>query len=831
MQKLVWQNANGDEINLTGGNYGITEWEGFSNASLNIQNQQVPFQDGAVFLDALIEPRELSVTLKMQDKGNLEARYEMRRELIHALNPKIGEGYLIYTNDFISKRIKCIPQIPLFETHNSDTRGTPKASLAWTACEPYWEDLEETRVTLLAGVSATINNEGDIPTQVEIKLQNTNNVLVQNITNKKILKIVDLPSQKNITINTNNGQKTVEENLTEFKSVYGSSLGLCEGNNGEIVQGIGSAIRVTEKLLYSKEYSTQYYVGQMAFFNGYYYFNDFNFRNFYKTQDFKTYELAITVNTDYPNFFGVVNNKLFISGSGKLYYTEDGTNWTEKTIADFYYIYGMTYWNGTYYICDLHHIYSTTDLQNWTLKYTPQNNNNIWKIEHNNSILVVVGDGIIITSSDGSQWNENTVIQVLRGIIVKDNIFYTVGQNGAFLKSIDGLEWVDLTSSVYSDITFTQIINSSLWGLIINGGSGFIITFDGNVLSEHNMLGNCPTSNIDKILKYKDGLCAKGSFSDEYYVHILINGRWRAYSFDPEPRTTYVLDIFVTQDNNIIASASYRSSYSTDVLGTYISEDDGVTFTRVLDKTLTNIIKGKNDCIYGLYYDMDSSSYKVYISSDNGHNWTMEGTLSLSITQNVIYSDYYDKYFVLQFVDITSEETTYILYSSDDGLNFTSLKTLIFHQSSTGYNTQKLHCFDNEIIIMGITEVYQSFNGVNFVKQEIQWTEEIRDIDKQGKVYIAIDMNNNVLRFTDFTQIYSMLSIRGALCVFIDRNNIYIGCQVGYIGLLVESTEKENLIANLSADSDMTFNLELGNNIIISNALGDLIYRQKYIGV
>lgn len=48
MQKLVWQNANGETINLTSGYYGITEWEGFSNVSLNIQSQQVPFQDGAV---------------------------------------------------------------------------------------------------------------------------------------------------------------------------------------------------------------------------------------------------------------------------------------------------------------------------------------------------------------------------------------------------------------------------------------------------------------------------------------------------------------------------------------------------------------------------------------------------------------------------------------------------------------------------------------------------------------------------------------------------------------------------------------------------------------
>ena len=106
MQKLVWRNSNGDEIDLTKAPYGITNWEGFSNTSLNIQSQQVPFQDGGVFLDALMEQRELSVTLAIQDNNNLENRYKYRRELIHILNPKLGEGYLIYTNDFISKRIK-----------------------------------------------------------------------------------------------------------------------------------------------------------------------------------------------------------------------------------------------------------------------------------------------------------------------------------------------------------------------------------------------------------------------------------------------------------------------------------------------------------------------------------------------------------------------------------------------------------------------------------------------------------------------------------------------------------------------------------------------------
>ena len=53
MQKLRFVNGNGVEIDLTSGNYGVIEWSGFSSADLNIQSQQVPFQDGAVFLDAL----------------------------------------------------------------------------------------------------------------------------------------------------------------------------------------------------------------------------------------------------------------------------------------------------------------------------------------------------------------------------------------------------------------------------------------------------------------------------------------------------------------------------------------------------------------------------------------------------------------------------------------------------------------------------------------------------------------------------------------------------------------------------------------------------------
>ena len=78
MQKLVWINGNDEEINLTSGDYGITNLEGFSNTDLNIQSQQVPMQDGSVFLDALLSERQLSVNLAINDGNDLEKRYRLK---------------------------------------------------------------------------------------------------------------------------------------------------------------------------------------------------------------------------------------------------------------------------------------------------------------------------------------------------------------------------------------------------------------------------------------------------------------------------------------------------------------------------------------------------------------------------------------------------------------------------------------------------------------------------------------------------------------------------------------------------------------------------------
>ena len=137
MQKLIFKNGNGKEIDLTAGNYGITNWSGLSNTGLNIQTQQVPFADGGVYLDALMNQREITVTVAIQDNNNLELRYQLKRELISALNPKGGEGVLIYQNDYLARQIHAVPQLPIFENKKSNTSGTLKASVTFSCPDPY----------------------------------------------------------------------------------------------------------------------------------------------------------------------------------------------------------------------------------------------------------------------------------------------------------------------------------------------------------------------------------------------------------------------------------------------------------------------------------------------------------------------------------------------------------------------------------------------------------------------------------------------------------------------------------------------------------------------
>lgn len=221
MQKLVFRNSRGVEIDLTSGNYGITNWTGLSETSLDVQSQTVPFHDGSVYLDSLLKERTIGLTLAIKDDGSLEKRYRLKRELISILNPKLGEGELLYTNDFLSKSITCVPDIPKFANKNSVDSGTLKANLTFNCSDPFWKDLNETVVECNLNEKISIRNDGDVETDCifEILTKYIQNPQIKNYTNGKVLSL-NGNFTKNIFFSSEFGKKEIYINDSVFQQKY-----------------------------------------------------------------------------------------------------------------------------------------------------------------------------------------------------------------------------------------------------------------------------------------------------------------------------------------------------------------------------------------------------------------------------------------------------------------------------------------------------------------------------------------------------------------------------------------------------------------------------------
>ena len=826
MQKLVWQNANGDEINLTGGNYGITEWEGFSNASLNIQNQQVPFQDGAVFLDALIEPRELSVTLKMQDKGNLEERYRMRRELIHILNPKLGEGYLIYTNDFISKRIKCIPQIPLFETHNSDTRGTPKASLSWTVCNPYWEDLGETVVSLSKNENAVIHNNGDVPCQIKALINPiSNNPIIYNRNTEKQISLTGTFTG-NVVINTENGNKSVQEEVLSFKWNCGTALNDCIQKGNSIVC-VGTII--AEMDFFSKK-KTAYTApnqflkiieafGKYIAIATYAVYTSNDCINWERVKTFDDYEAR---DICYSNELGIVimvGRDVFENDT--IFYSTDGTAWSRRQI------YASGYENSTkkgivysssvgkfVIVCQTNFgsdnsiIFISTDGVSWDRTSVNASLNDVCYFELGGCFIAVGGSGTIFTSTDGSSWTSRTsgISNYLASISISVDMAVAVGNTGKILTSYDGISWTERNSNVSNNLSgvyYSSFLNLftvvGVGGVILESNDGINYTIDA-VGTNQNI--NYAVVNGERI------------------VFVTSNG----YVGISDTLSNWTITRISTITLNGICYSKKLDKYI--IVGNsgkiFSSIDNGASWSEVT----SDISSSLNAVVYSEEKNMFVAvgANGVILTSQNGNDWVsrtsgVSGTLS-----DIVYVNDVQSFFVTEFASNNS------LLKSTDGVNWTvinhfshsaryisyseKLKMLITSSSGGGYVSTSID--------YGNTFSYKSLGtSVN----KIFYIDELQ--------ILICSSSNNIFISTDGVNWSIQNAVYGNFSIILYTNSENLFCG-GFNGI-IETTETqiENIVSSLTNQSDMTFNLEIGDNEIQhynDNGL-EISYRQKYIGV
>lgn len=228
MQKITFTNARGDTITFSDVKpFILRTIEGTGGLDTEIRSTRSPYQDGSTFISAYVADRDITITGYIIT-NDIREMYALRRQLSSLMNPKLGLGKLIYTNDDRTYAIQAVAESsPVF----SDRYVTNQAfTLSFTCPNPYWMDEQQTTRALkyeengltfplrlptsfaFSSYKGIFTNDGDVDTPVIIHYQGPakNPAVINETTNKKIKVNYDLTADDVLEISTEFGNKRVE---------------------------------------------------------------------------------------------------------------------------------------------------------------------------------------------------------------------------------------------------------------------------------------------------------------------------------------------------------------------------------------------------------------------------------------------------------------------------------------------------------------------------------------------------------------------------------------------------------------------------------------------
>lgn len=744
MQKLIYINSENQEIDLTKAPFGVTSWKGLSEISMEVQSQQVPFEDGSVYLDNLLENRDVSITVAIQDSGNLKLRYELKRFLIHNLNPKLGEGKLIYENNFIKKQLICIPDVPTFNNKNSNDIGTEKALLTFTACNPYWEDIEDTVVDFSLAEQPIIENDGDVdvPVKMDINTSYAKSLKILNLSTKKKIAFSETITDP-LTINTGLGQK----NITSKELKFGMDLVLNNiisiASNEDIIVAI-----------------SEYYGAIIASYDG---------ENWFSLEASALTSNGYPVKIIYSNDTGL----FYIFTSEKVFSSSDGINWTIISPSSQIISKDGCYADELNLLCSVgsNRINTSTGNLIWTTITTGDSNTKLntiifSKVFHK---LIIGGEnGLIMHSDDASNWSTETPFTYNIKAIVESkflNKVYIITESEVY-ETTDLSTFTSISQHFYS--MYSDEIGKKL---IASGPFGWMYTSFNGVLWEKQEQ------------RHEVDYFPVITFASAYGLY-LAGGTTGAISKSNDGITWEVSKC--TIPFNIDTNSNIRIYYLIKLNGIYFCAGkryDGTFFLSVsFDKYKTN------QAIYefgsylktltygaGKYLAIEATNIRRCRISYDGYFWknvTIPDDSRWETIQNSIFSKTFQKFYVCGSNLISSSETADsaeswtsttssqtpdmiyllkedsgklyaganygVLYISDDGENWTRKEGPDIGSASGQYKYMLVH---NGIILMLIdNQVYRS-------------------VDEGDTWEKVVDENNNIA-----TMIYD--SLRNIFVVF-----------------------------------------------------------------
>jgi hypothetical protein len=254
---------------------------------VTIYNNKGMSQDGSTYLGSTIEISDKSLEIAIIADSE-EQLILYRNKFNKVLNPKLGEGYLVYKDDVKEIKTKCIiDTLPYFSTVNNKIN---KCLLTFTSSNPFWMDLLETKseVALWKGdfcfdleipedtgiiighrepsLIVNVLNEGDVECGIRVEFKALATVINPSITNintQEFIKVnKTMQAGEIISLTTHFGNKRINSiiggvtsNAFNYIDVESTFLQLSTGDNlirynaDENIDGLEATLYYTPQYL------------------------------------------------------------------------------------------------------------------------------------------------------------------------------------------------------------------------------------------------------------------------------------------------------------------------------------------------------------------------------------------------------------------------------------------------------------------------------------------------------------------------------------------------------------------------------------------------------
>lgn len=869
MQKLVFTNANGESIDFTDfENFGVVSWEGFANVGQDVQSQTVPFHDGSVYIDTLLNDRDLSITVAINDHGKLAKRYELRSKLISILNPKMGLGKLVYTNDYLSKQISVATAIPEFPTKNLDNRGTLKCTISFTANDPYWEDLNETEITVHNHETVNIDNDSDFPLSVKMAINGASeNPSIYNLTNQSTVSLRG--NFSNLEISSLFGKKSVTStenkfayNAGKFKMIVTNDLQLMIVSNNVVFKNIFGDTNEFLNFTNNSQFIDMVFSEYFGLYVGVKEYHDsetgYDYVDIYTSSDGLAWNykrVSAGVNLGYPSKICVddFHGKILIINDQYSMVSTDCVNWELHNIStsifvvrDCVYCSHLNLFIAVGYDASNSYAMTSPDGANWTGRNVFTTGWFATSIAYSskNGIIVVVGNnGKYAVSSDGTTWTENVTNSNNYwnkiSYIDEINKFLAVGKNGLVSISVDGGKTKPITvidTGSNFDLTAVTSWKNNLT-MYANDDNGNILTsIDGqNWIVETNGIN----ANIVSM-----------AYSDKLNFFVAV-GLQKTLITSSDGKTW--------SNNSIELSHNLRSVAWSDKLELFVAigengliydSSDGINWNRQINELTQSLWSIRWIPEIEKFIIM---GYSNFLLSSDGINWNLSSSIiamSSATNTNIIFAN--GKLYATNF-NMNNNVGIVIYMSDDEGLNWTT-QTISRQNHTSIYGHIYFSLERNLFFILGgfidriSTYNYEyglclwtSTDGVTWDEKEITSVDyrgsQIHNLIscvKKENLYLAVSNRGEIFSSSDIFN-WSRLDYFNDFefgVMILAKDSVYIG---GNYIILNSENKIINSIDSLTSNSNMDFKLDIGSNeIFYVNKIDSnlkISFRKKYLGV